>query len=273
MPELARRLLPSPAFRLRFVTLPSWRRVAPEARAAARAGAWAVAAVGGDGTFGMAASALAGSGCRLGLLPAGTANGLARSLGIPADLEAACAVLALGRSRRIDLLQGPDGRAAVHVAGAGFDAEVAAAANRLRPFLPPGLLRYLAAGLLCLPRLRGRRLRLELDGRRIEGRYLLVSVANSPQYGYGARLAPLAKLDDGRLELLCVEPGPPWRHLANLWRLFCGRPLAGALALGGRRLKLESLEGPLRVHLDGEPGGQTPLELAVRKRCLRVLVP
>lgn len=72
------------------------------AREMAGAGAEAVVAVGGDGTVSSVAAALAGTAVRLGVIPRGTSNSVARALGIPLDLDAACAVVAGGRARRID---------------------------------------------------------------------------------------------------------------------------------------------------------------------------
>jgi diacylglycerol kinase (ATP) len=221
------------------------------------------------------APALAGTRCRLGLIPAGTGNGLARALGIPLRAEEACQVLAAGRERRIDFGQMDKGRAYANILGLGWDAWIAARANDLRWMNKvSGFMRYLAAGILCLGKVGAQAVKLELDGRKVQGEYLVVVVANSPQYGFGCTVAPKAVLDDGRFDVVCVPRLGPLAFLRNLTRLFSQKPLLGARFYRAKRIKLRS-GGPQEwpLHLDGEPGGTTPASISVRRRALRVLAP
>jgi len=274
--RLAPQAFPAGAWRLHFHELSNWRQIRVLAAQAARQRAWAVVAVGGDGTLNQAALALAGSACRLGVVPAGTGNGYARALGIPLDAEGACAVIKAGKVRRLDFGAMDADRGYANMLGLGYDAWVAARANRLRWMnRVSGFARYLAAGILCAHHLRPQRLRLTLDhGRVLEGRWLLVAAALSPQYGFGCTIAPEARLDDGLLDVVCVPPSGPITFARNCLRLFTRQPLLGAQFHRSATLRVESLEkGPLALHLDGEPGGVTPATVKVLPGALRVLAP
>jgi diacylglycerol kinase (ATP) len=235
-----------------------------------------VVAVGGDGTVNQAALALTGKATRLGLVPAGTGNGYARALGIPLDPEGACRVILAGAVRRLDFGAIDADRGYANMLGLGFDAWVAVKANRLRWLNRiNGFARYLVAALLCARHLGPQRLRLTLDrGRVLEGRWLLVAGAISPQYGFGCTIAPSARMDDGLLDVVCVPQVGPLDFVRNCVRLFTRKPLIGAQFHRSRSLRIESLEAhPLALHLDGEPGGVTPATVRVRRGALRVLAP
>lgn len=245
-------------------------------KAAAASGAWAVVAVGGDGTLNQVAQALQGTSCRLGLIPAGTGNGYARALGIPLDVHGACAVIAQGKVRPLDFSAADLDRGFANMLGVGYDAWVAVSANRLRWMNRfSGFLRYLAAGLWCLPRLRPQALRLTLDNKAvIEGRFMMVAVANSPQYGFGCTIAPDAHMNDGLVDVVCVPGLGPITLLRNCVRLFTRKALIGAQFHRCRHVTIESLEGQeLAIHMDGEPGGTTPVRLTVMAGALNTLVP
>ena len=273
---LAPTLFPEPEWKAEFTDLKDWREIRPLAAASAKAGAWAVVAVGGDGTLNQVAQALQGTRCRLGLVPAGTGNGYARALGLPLDVRGACAVIALGRVARLDFAAADGGRGYANMLGIGYDAWIASSANRLRWMNRfSGFLRYLAAGVQCLPRLRAQELRLTLDkGVVVQGRFLLVAAANSPQYGFGCTIAPGARMDDGMIDVVCVPMCAPWTFVRNCVRLFKRKALVGASFHRSRRVRIESLEaGELAVHMDGEPGGTTPVTVSVKPGALLTLVP
>jgi diacylglycerol kinase (ATP) len=272
---IAPAVFPAGQWRLEFVDLRHWREIRPLAKDAASKGAYAVVAVGGDGTLNQVAPALAGTRCRLGIIPAGTGNGLARALGIPLRAEDACRVLAGGHERRIDLGSVDKGRAYVNILGLGWDAWIATRANELRWLNKiSGFLRYLGAGILCLGKIGAQAVTVELDGKKVAGEFLVVVVANSPQYGFGCTVAPGADLSDGRFDVVCLPRIGALDFLRNLTRLFSQKPLLGADFYRAKRIKLLS-GGPQDwpIHVDGEPGGTTPATITVKHRALRVLVP
>jgi diacylglycerol kinase (ATP) len=222
------------------------------ARDAVDRGAGLVIAWGGDGTVNEVASILAFSTAALGVVPAGSGNGLARTLGVPWSPAEALRVALRGVDRLIDVGE-LGGRLFVNVAGIGLDAEVALRFNthaRERR----GLLPYLALGLQSVLRDSARDYTIRLDGEPVRRRALLVFCANGQQYGSGARMIPAARLDDGVLDLMVVGDRP---RLARLW--LARRVLTGSLPSAPDVLvrQVRSFEvtadGPLRFHVDGEP--------------------
>ncbi|MGE0460336.1 MAG: diacylglycerol kinase family protein [Vicinamibacterales bacterium] len=245
------------------------RRVSEQARAS---GAGLVVAWGGDGTINEVASALASSDLLLGIVPGGSGNGLARDLGLPLDPVRALEVVAAGRARRIDAGR-LDDALFFNVAGIGLDAEIA---RRLAsPHARRGLPGYVQATFAELPGYRARTYAIEADGTRTERRALFIAVANSRQYGNGAQIAPAARLDDGKLDLVVVEEQPAWRVLAQVPAFFRGT-LASRPGLHMAQVAegLIRAEGRIGFHVDGEPGaGEGTLRIGILPSALRVVVP
>ncbi len=245
------------------------------ARASARAGRWAVLVAGGDGTINEVARALLGSKTRLGVIPAGTGNGFARALGLPMGIEKACRALVGAGSFACDAGILDRQRIFVNVCGVGADAWIAARANELRWVTRvSGFLRYAGAGLMSVTGFRPPSLSIKADGLKVfEGPVMAAVVANSEQYGLGTVIAPGARLDDGRFDLIVVPPLPLLSFLAASLRMLRGLPVRQALRLTPRSVEIRVLEGRAPVHLDGEPAGFAPLRIRMKRSALRVLRP
>jgi diacylglycerol kinase (ATP) len=242
------------------------------ARAAVERGADVVCAWGGDGTVNEVARALIGGAAALGVVPAGSGNGLARTLGLPRRAAAALATALHGRERLIDAGE-VDGRLFVCLAGLGLDAEVAARFE-VGTGSGRGLLRYVRLTLAALLRYRPASYAIRVDGAMLRGPALLVVCANGRQYGNGAVVAPQARPDDGRLDLVVVEPRAVPAALWTARRLFTGT-LDRAPGVRSRPFVAAEIQGPapLAFHVDGEPcvGGPTVV-VRVRPGALRVRV-
>lgn len=181
----------------------------------------AVVAVGGDGMVHLAVNAVAGSAVPLGIVPAGSGNDIARSLGLLGTPDAAGARLVLALSappRLLDAVRvtggGEDHRWFAGVLSAGFDAAVNERGNSLTRL--PGSARYAAAVLLEVAHLHPWRYRLTLDGTTVDLPAVLVTVGNTTSIGGGMRLTPDARPDDGLLDVLVASP----LGRLNLLRLF-----------------------------------------------------
>lgn len=252
-----------------------------EARAsgALRAGNDRVVAVGGDGTVQEVVNGLveASAPAQLGVLPVGTGNDLARSLGLPSDPAAAWTV-AIGRSvRTLDLGRARNGddeeRWFASAAGIGFDAQVAAtmAARRGGRFSRAG---YLLTTLAELRRFSNRRVRLVLDGETIERDVMFVAIANGAYYGGGMRIAPDARTDDGHLDVCIVGDITRLTALRELPNLYRGTHVRNRAVSMHRAHALTIVaDDPTRIHLDGEPFGSLPLSVALVAGALSVAVP
>ncbi len=242
------------------------------AREATSHGVELVVAWGGDGTMNEVARALAFGPMAVALVPAGSGNGLARDLGVPLEAEAALVLAGRGRRRRIDAGE-VNGQLFFNVAGVGLDARVA------RSFAESqgrrGLLRYAQLGARELLRYRARDYELSWDGAADAGRKLFIALANSRQYGSHGCIAPAARLDDGRFDLIIVDDQPLWRLLTRVPAFFSGRLEDG----GGVRMttfahaRIAS-SAPLDVHLDGEPANLSgPLDVRVHPAALTIVGP
>jgi YegS/Rv2252/BmrU family lipid kinase len=235
-------------------------------------GATLCVAWGGDGTVNEVASALAFSAASVAIIPSGSGNGLSREIGIPFDPKLAFDIALGGRDRVIDAGE-IENRLFFNLAGVGLDARVAhqfAATGLARR----GFVRYLEiAGGEIFSRAR-HEYDVAIDGQTRRSHVLLVAMANGRQYGNGALIAPNARIDDGKLEVVVVDDRSPWAVLRHAPKLFRGRlaDVPGVTMSSATRVEVTSSE-PLIYHVDGEPcaGGST-VGARIRPAAVRVRV-
>jgi len=176
--------------------------LAEQARRAADDGVERLLVAGGDGTMHHAIQGLAGTPCALGVIPLGSGNDLAGTLGIPPDLEVAVDRAVRGEIRRIDLARVGE-TFCVSYAGVGFDSEVTRYANETKILRGP--LIYFYAVIHTLITFVPPRMRVVHDGGVFEGKVMFAVVNNLPRFGGGMRIAPEARIDDGLLDLVIVK--------------------------------------------------------------------
>ena len=242
------------------------------AAAAVRRGSRLVIAWGGDGTINEVASELAFSGIALGIVPAGSGNGLATELGIDARADRAIVNAVRATPRAIDVGE-IGGRYFVNVAGIGLDAHVASAFNTPDNHRR-GFSSYLRVGVQALFTYKPETYTISTGDVRLTPRAVLVVVANSAQYGNGARIAPQAKVDDGELDLVVVEERSRLATCLRAPRLFNGT-IARVPGCSIRRIREVKIEcaAPMAFHVDGEPvRGGTELTARIHPGALRVCV-
>jgi len=232
-------------------------------------------ALGGDGTVGRVAAAVADSGGLLGVLPGGRGNDFCRAAGLPLDAVAACSVLGSGQERRIDLgvVTSATGTASfLGIASIGFDSDVQERVLRSR--LPLGPLVYRWGAVRTVAGWRPATFGCSLDGEPLPVRGWAVAVCNSGVYGGGMRLAPDADLGDGRLDVVCTAATSRLRFLRVLPRVFRGTHLSEP-SVSVRRARVVELaaDRPFRVFADGDPVGALPATVTVRPAAVRVLLP
>ncbi|MEZ5278179.1 MAG: diacylglycerol kinase family lipid kinase [Opitutaceae bacterium] len=209
-----------------------------------------VVSVGGDGTMNEVAAGLVGTGVPLGLIPLGSGNGLARDLGLPLAFDRAVVVALQGRVRVIDS-GSVNGKPFFNIMGMGFDAELG---RRFNSSSRRGFLTYLRLGTTAFFGYAMQTCRVEAESAgRQHFQAFLLSVANSTQFGNGARVAPRARLDDGRLDLVAVTTAHPVLGLGLAARLFAGTfdRSRHTVTLVGERFRIVR-EKPGPVHTDGE---------------------
>ena len=232
------------------------------ARGAVARGAERVIAWGGDGTLNEVGRALLHSPSAIGVVPAGAGNGLARALGVPRVPRAALDYALAAGIGRMDAGE-IAGHVFLNVAGLGFDAHVAHAFSRRGG--ARGLQRYVRVVSRELFGYAPARYRVRIEGETREHRAFLLSIANGPQWGNGARIAPGARLDDGLLDLVIAETSTPLGIALNVPRLFTGT-IASARGVTTRRVAACTVatDGPVTLHVDGEPVACAGGELHVR---------
>jgi diacylglycerol kinase (ATP) len=256
-----------------------------------------VVVAGGDGTIRPIASELVGTNIPLAIIPVGTFNNLALSLGLPADPLAACAVVENGMLTRIDVGIADENNFFFEAAGVGVDAEIFPIGEEIKrgrflaifqalrtvlvhrqtrvelKFDRPVNQAYQASFRGYVP-IQRRRRRFRKSRNRVRLRCSFLAVANGPFYGTNLTVCPGAKIDDGLLSVAVYRDFSKRELALHLW----------SISRGTYRLhpKVETFECQrievfsrtrLQVHVDGILIGTTPVRFGVRPGVLTVLVP
>jgi YegS/Rv2252/BmrU family lipid kinase len=249
------------------------------AAAAVDGGAARVAVAGGDGTVCEAVEGIyrAGGG-ELAILPLGTGNDAARTLGIPSDLEAASRIAVAGEVRHVDLIA-VDDRVVFNAIGVGMTGDINDRAVRLKAARIPGvrgLAIYLLATLSSLFRYRRRRVQITTGDGVEERSMLILAVHGGPTTGGGFALTPDAEPDDGLLDFCLVPEAGPLGRLLRLGAALRGRlaEVPGTVSRRSSWLELH-FDVPLPAHLDGNPHTLHPpvARFEVVPRALAVVAP
>jgi diacylglycerol kinase (ATP) len=227
--------------------------------------------IGGDGMVHLAAQALAGSATRLGLVPAGTGNDVARALDLPRKDPAGCTdVIIGGRERVIDLAR-IGHRYFVTVLAAGFDAIVNERANEMT--WPRGQMRYNLATLAELRTFSPIPYVLEVDGEQHRFEAMMVAVGNTSSFGGGMRITEGAVMDDGLLDVVAIMPMTKLELVRTFPKLFSGTHVQHPKYrhFAGRSITVAA--PGIVAYADGERMSALPLTVEVVPQALRVLVP
>lgn len=232
-----------------------------------------VFACGGDGTVNGVASQLVGTGTALGIIPAGSGNALARTLQIPSDPSEAIGLLKTGTVRKIDAGMAC-GRYFFTTAGFAFEALLSkkynegALARKIRGVAP-----YYALAFIEFLRFRPDRISLEVDGREVGVAPLILTAANTGQWGGGAFISPGAKVDDGLLDFCVVPESGILKALELGYKVMKGRveSYKGFQCLRGTEAVIKGRKSTY-AHVDGEPFGfEGDISISILPASLRVL--
>ncbi len=231
-----------------------------------------VVVCGGDGSISSAAPAIIESGLPLGIIPAGTANDLARTLSIPLDFAAAADVIVQGCKRQIDVGT-VNGHAFFNVASIGLSSELA---QKLDPEIKKrfGRLGYAVAALRILVGAKRFRARITEKGRSKSVGTYQIAIGNGRLYGGGNVVAENAAIDDGTLDLYSLEMRNLWK-LALMLRAFrSGTHGAWKEVRTAKCVEFDiETRVPMPINTDGEIVTATPAHFRVLPRAISVLVP
>lgn len=232
----------------------------------------AVAVCGGDGSISSAAPAIMESGLPLGIIPAGTANDLARTLSIPLDFAAAADLIVAGHTRRIDVGM-VNGHSFFNVASIGLSSELA---QKLDPEIKKrfGRLGYAVAALRVLSSARRFRARIVEKGNGTLVKSYQIAVGNGRLYGGGNVVADTAEIDDGRLDLYSLEMRNLWKSVLMARAFRAGTHGAWKEVRTARCVEFVVQTGrPMPVNTDGEIVTATPAHFKVLPAAVKVFAP
>ncbi len=238
---------------------------------AVASGVETIVAAGGDGSVNLVARTLTGTGTVLGIIPAGSGNGLAHHLKIPLNIREAVNIINRRKTAIIDSVFVND-KSFFSIAGVGFDALVAREYSRskLRGFLP-----YFKIVASRYPFYKPKNYELNIDGTRIERRALFVVFANSGQFGYNTMIAPNAQLSDGLMDVCIARKVPLIRVPFLVHHLFNGTiDHSEYIEIFKARHVEVKRKRNRRINLDGESVKLTKnLVVKVNPGSLRVIIP
>jgi diacylglycerol kinase (ATP) len=227
--------------------------------------------VGGDGMVHLALQAVAGTETRLGLVPAGTGNDVARYFDLPRkDPVAATDVIIGGKERRVDLAR-IGSTYFLTVLAAGFDAIVNERANQMS--WPTGQMRYNLATLAELRTFKPIPYVLDIDGEQHRFEAMMVAVGNGPSFGGGLRITEGAILDDGLLDVVVIRPMSKVELIRTYPKLFKGTHVHHPDYRHHHAKKVTIAAPGITAYADGERIAALPLTVEVAPLALRVLVP
>ncbi len=247
------------------------RKLNDTVREAVRDGAPMVIVGGGDGSLSCAVDFLVDRECVFALLPLGTANSFARTLGIPLDLDGAIAAIANGKRRRIDLGM-IDGDYFANCAAMGLSPMIGEGVpHKLKKTL--GRLGYLIWAIWCLIRFRPFRLTIDDGNQRHQLWATEVRIANGRFHG-GVELIEDARLDDGEIVVQVVTGRSKTRLMWDWFAKYLKLPARQAVTeeFRGERVGIET-KPRLKISIDGEVTAKTPAQAAIAHRAIEVVVP
>jgi len=232
----------------------------------------AIVVCGGDGSISSAAPAVMDSGLPLGIIPAGTANDLARTLSIPLDFAAAADLVVAGHTRRIDVGM-VNGHSFFNVASIGLSSELA---QKLDPEIKRrfGRLGYAVAALRILATARRFRARIVEKGSGTRVKTYQIAVGNGRLYGGGNVVAEDAAIDDGRLDLYSLEMPNLWKSVLMARAFRTGTHGAWKEVRTARCVEFDvETPRPMPVNTDGEIVTATPAHFQVLRAAVAVFAP
>lgn len=231
-----------------------------------------VVAVGGDGTVNMVASVIQDQDLLFGIVPLGSANGLATELDIDEDVMAATEVLFSGVEKKVDAILINQQHICLHLSDIGLNAKVV---KRFEENKRRGMLGYFRQFVREIRDAEAKKYGFEINGNYFEKSAVMVVIANASKYGTGAIVNPAGRMDDGRFEICIVKPFPFYALFAIAFHLFMGtlRTSGYVKIISTRRIIIHNLPGEV-LQIDGEVHDYPERVVAqIKKHAFRIIVP
>jgi YegS/Rv2252/BmrU family lipid kinase len=227
---------------------------------------------GGDGTLNAAVDGLVETQLRLGILPLGTANDLARTLGIPTSLAEACKIIAAGNTRRIDLGWVND-KYFFNVASLGLSVKITQNLTK-QAKRRWGVFAYAVAALRVILKSRPFTAEIRANNKSYLGKTVQIAVGNGRYYGGGMAVAHNATIDDQKLDVYSLEVKHWWEIILILPAMRSGHHVhwRQVRAISGQEIEVITRK-PRPINTDGEITTYTPARFRVVPKALEVFVP
>ncbi len=226
--------------------------------------------IGGDGLVHLAIQKLARSAVPLLIIPAGTGNDFARSLGLNINkpLEN-LSLLSEMKSTGVDLGL-VAGEYFAQILSTGFDSLVNERANQMR-FIR-GRMKYNVAIAQVLSTFKPRSYSFRVDEVHLESKAMLIAVSNGKSYGGGMMISPMSDLQDGYLDVMILGPVSRFEFLRVFPKVYSGSHINHP-AVKFLKAKNVAISANAVAYADGERVGDLPIEVSIVEKCLRVLIP
>ncbi|MBN1184154.1 MAG: YegS/Rv2252/BmrU family lipid kinase [Bacteroidales bacterium] len=207
--------------------------------------------VGGDGTVNEALRYLHERNDKfLGIVPAGSGNGFARELGFKKSIKSLIADVSKAESVLIDVFTINNNKG-INAAGLGFDSFVA---HDFQNRKGRGLINYIISTIKTIFIFKPFYVQLNVDNIHINDKFVMITIANTRQFGNNALIAPNARPDDGILELVLVKPLPFYLYPSFVIKLFSGKlKNSKYITYIGVKKNIEIKTEFSKYHVDGEP--------------------
>lgn len=177
-----------------------------------------VAVAGGDGTVNLLAKILYQSSIAMLIIPLGSANGMAKELGIGNRVENALSLITTGIRKNIDLIK-INNNLCIHLGDVGLNASIV---RRFEKDTKRGLITYARHLFKELFFINRYRFEIVADGKMIKCKAVSLTFANASKYGTGAVINPIGKLDDGKFEIVIIKPFAKVHLVSISWKMFLG---------------------------------------------------
>lgn len=231
-----------------------------------------IVAVGGDGTVYEVVNGIIGRDITLGIVPSGTGNDFARSLGVGKSIETALDTVVYGRERLVDCGKA-NNRYFVNVAGIGFDTDILKEAEKIKKYFS-GPWAYLAGVFKTLIHYKYKKIHMTIDSEQYQKEILLVAFANGNYYGGGMKIAPDADMEDGYFDICVIHKIPKLKVLRLFPTIFAGKHIEveEVSIYRGKKVELYG-DSPMPINLDGDLVGTTPLTIEIVPKSLKLMSP
>lgn len=231
-----------------------------------------VAACGGDGTINLLGKIMLGSRIPMGIIPLGSANGMATELLINKDLEQNVQILLGGKRLEMDVIEINGQHLCFHLSDVGFNARLVQEFDNVEG---RGKLTYAWSFAKTILQKQGVKSKIQLPNRTIKQTIEMITFANATKYGTGALVNPHGKIDDGKYEICIFEPYPRWLLPHLTWLFFSGRLKRSKYVkiISTPEVKI-ILSRPQLLQIDGEVIGEvTEVTARIHPNKLSLLVP